>query len=552
MPRPWSARIAVRLRRLGRVAVRDAALGRDPAHDRLVAVGLVDRHRRPAGSRPCARCPCRCRRSASGSGVSVPSACSSNSMKTRFQNSRKRSQRVQPGSQSGCAAAVLLAPVPVHLRVGPARARGRRPTRSSPTRAARTIRSARLADLAPVLVRDLVLAEPELGVAGEDGDPEPLGVELQVLEHELPGELDRALLEVLAEREVAEHLEERQVRAVEADLVDVRRAEALLHGRQQRRRRLLAAEEERHQRLHPGGREQRRAVVGARDRAAPTAGTRGPSTRRRRGSPRAARLTSASRDCRGRPRKASRRRRSSRSRRTRSGSSSGGSSRSGASLSAAACIGTQRAVVECHPAVRVPALDSREVAFESSRPVSLRKSESSMSGTSPARSVSSRRCRVEFVTATSLPPGRSTRASSPSAAVELGHVVEHPGRDGDVELAVGEREILHVADASADSLGSLDLHHPLGLVDADELGAQLLHDALGQLALAAADLEHPSRARRGNRREQKRTRIGPFSLVVRGLPRREVGLGRVLIAHVSRVVEARRFRHRSRSVRSAA
>ncbi len=36
-----------------------------------------------------------------GSGVSVPSACCSYSMKTRFQNSRNRSQRVQPGWQSG-------------------------------------------------------------------------------------------------------------------------------------------------------------------------------------------------------------------------------------------------------------------------------------------------------------------------------------------------------------------------------------------------------------------------------------------------------------------
>ncbi len=35
-----------------------------------------------------------------GSGVSVPSAFCSYSMKTRFQNSRKRSQRSQPGLQS--------------------------------------------------------------------------------------------------------------------------------------------------------------------------------------------------------------------------------------------------------------------------------------------------------------------------------------------------------------------------------------------------------------------------------------------------------------------
>jgi hypothetical protein len=59
--------------------------------------------------------------------------------------------------------------------------------------------------------------------------------------HELPGELDRALFEVLADREVAHHLEEGEVVAVEADLVDVGRPEALLVRGQQRRRGLLLA-----------------------------------------------------------------------------------------------------------------------------------------------------------------------------------------------------------------------------------------------------------------------------------------------------------------------
>ncbi len=86
-----------------------------------------------------------------------------------------------------------------------------------------------------------------------------------MVEDELPGELDRLVLEVLPEREVAEHLEEREVVAVEAYLVDVRGAKALLDGRQQRRRRRLAAEEEGHQRLHPRRRQQGRSIVGARD-----------------------------------------------------------------------------------------------------------------------------------------------------------------------------------------------------------------------------------------------------------------------------------------------
>ena len=53
-------------------------------------------------------------------------------------------------------------------------------------------------------------------------------VELEDLQRQLPGELDRLLLEVVAEREVAQHLEEGEVAGGRADLVDVRRAEALL------------------------------------------------------------------------------------------------------------------------------------------------------------------------------------------------------------------------------------------------------------------------------------------------------------------------------------
>jgi cysteine synthase A len=86
-----------------------------------------------------------------------------------------------------------------------------------------------------------------------------------VLVNELRRVLDGALLEVLPEREVAEHLEERQVMSVEPDLVDVLRPEALLRRRRQRRGRRFAAEEVRHLRLHPRGRQQRRAVAGARN-----------------------------------------------------------------------------------------------------------------------------------------------------------------------------------------------------------------------------------------------------------------------------------------------
>ena len=187
----------------------------------------------------------------SGSGVSVPSACSSYAMKTRFQNSRNRRSADTPVRSR---ARRSRAPRPSRSR-SRSRARtapGRPPTRSSRRVGSGTIRSVRHADPLPELDRDLVGPELELRVAGVHRDPDAVPVELHVLQDELRRELDRAFLEVLAEREVPEHLVERQMVAVEPDLVDVGGAEALLRRRHQRRRRRLEAEEVRHQRLHPG------------------------------------------------------------------------------------------------------------------------------------------------------------------------------------------------------------------------------------------------------------------------------------------------------------
>src|SRR6185295_17639414 len=118
----------------------------------------------------------------------------------------------------GLAAAVLDSPVVVHLRVGTTRAGASdRPEVLAAWQEHDSLGG--LADLAPVLVRDLVLVEPELGIAGEHRHPEALRIELQVLEDELPGEVDRPFLEVLAEREVAEHFEEGEVGAVEPHIV---------------------------------------------------------------------------------------------------------------------------------------------------------------------------------------------------------------------------------------------------------------------------------------------------------------------------------------------
>src|SRR5207249_977325 len=124
-----------------------------------------------------------------------------------------------PGGAVWPAAAVLLAAVVIELRARPAWPRiGCLPevlaARQPEDSLARQVRR-------PGLRRHLVLAQPKLGVAREDRRPEPLGLELHPLGDELPRVLDRPVLEVVAEREVAEHLVEAQVPVREADIVEI-------------------------------------------------------------------------------------------------------------------------------------------------------------------------------------------------------------------------------------------------------------------------------------------------------------------------------------------
>ena len=60
-----------------------------------------------------------------------------------------------------------------------------------------------------------------LVVGDVDRDPEPVGVEAEDLGDELPRVRDGQLLEVVAEAEVAEHLEEDEVTGGAPDLVEV-------------------------------------------------------------------------------------------------------------------------------------------------------------------------------------------------------------------------------------------------------------------------------------------------------------------------------------------
>ncbi len=240
----------VRLRRRRRVAVCDAGLRRDPVHDLPVAVGLVHgqdvlEDRRAALETEARVDVLRRQRGQRAVGVLL----------VRHEHEVPELEKPVTARAGGCAvglaAAVLLAPVPVELGV--------RPTRSGATdrpevlgRRKRNDPLARHPDPLPQLDRLFVRAELHLRVAGMNRHPHPLPIELHVLLDELAGELDRAFLVVLPEREVPEHLEERQVMPVEPDLVDVDGPEDFLRQRGQRRGRRLQAEEERHLRLHSG------------------------------------------------------------------------------------------------------------------------------------------------------------------------------------------------------------------------------------------------------------------------------------------------------------
>ena len=87
-------------------------------------------------------------------------------------------------------------------------------------------------------------------------------IDLEPRREELPAPGDGLLLPVVADAEVAQHLEERVVVRVGADDVEVGGAEALLHRDEAFGGRLLRAEEVRHDGLHPrAGEEDARVVL---------------------------------------------------------------------------------------------------------------------------------------------------------------------------------------------------------------------------------------------------------------------------------------------------
>ena len=98
------------------------------------------------------------------------------------------------------------------------------------------------------------------------GDPQPIGVQpvttlVQRPGQQIPGVLDRTLLEVVAEGEIPGHLKEGVVPLGDPDVLDIQGPHTFLHAGRTRERRFLLAEEVRLERHHAGDREQQRRVL---------------------------------------------------------------------------------------------------------------------------------------------------------------------------------------------------------------------------------------------------------------------------------------------------
>ena len=124
--------------------------------------------------------------------------------------------------------------------------------------------------------------------------------------------------------------------------------------------------------------------------------------------------------------------------------------------------------------------------------------------------------------------------------VEIGHVVEHPGRDDRVERAVGERQPLDIAFLRVDASGARQFDHARREVDERHPRPELALHPLRELARTSPDLEHAARMPCLDRAPQNLFCIGAFGVHPQRFARLKVDLGRVLLAHDGRVVECQR------------
>ena len=105
-----------------------------------------------------------------------------------------------------------------------------------------------------------------LVVVQVDGDVQALRLQAEQAGAEVPGEGDGVLLEVVADAEVAQHLEEGEVLVV-AYLVDVGGAEGLLAAGETATGRGLLAHEEGLEGHHAGGGEEQGGIAGGNQRS---------------------------------------------------------------------------------------------------------------------------------------------------------------------------------------------------------------------------------------------------------------------------------------------
>ena len=138
---------------------------------------------------------------------------------------------------------------------------------------ARVLRALVVADAHAALRRDADLLRPDvvrLVVVDVDRRPQLFRRQAVHLRQELPREADRVALEVVAEAEVAQHLEERVVARRVADVVEVvvlaAGAHAALRGRRTLVGALVDAEEHVLELDHAGVDEQQRRIVGRHER----------------------------------------------------------------------------------------------------------------------------------------------------------------------------------------------------------------------------------------------------------------------------------------------
>ena len=120
--------------------------------------------------------------------------------------------------------------------------------------------------------RVCIVVARDAGLALEDRHEEPIGRQAPDAGQQLPGELNGVVLEVIAEREVAEHLEERVVPERRPDVVEIvvlaADPHAFLRGRRPAVLALLASEKQVLELVHPGVGEEQRGIVVRHERPA--------------------------------------------------------------------------------------------------------------------------------------------------------------------------------------------------------------------------------------------------------------------------------------------